>query len=165
LYLRLLGPIAATHGDSELALGHARQRTVLAVLALEPDKLVGRSAIIDVVWNERPPRSAANLIQTYVSPLRRVLRPGGSAPNSVPLLACQDQSYRPRLAADQLDLLRFRPLAAGARSAWSAGSLDAAAASFRQALDLWRGDPLADLAALRVYPPVVGLADEWVNCV
>lgn len=165
LFLQLLGPIAARHGNSVLELGHARQRTVLAVLALEPDKLVSRSAIIGAVWNDGPPRSAANLIQTYVSRLRRVLRPGGSAPNPVPLLASEGQAYRLRVTADQVDLLRFRGLAAGANRAWSAGSLDAAAASFRQALDLWRGDPLADLTTLRVYPPVVGLADEWVTCV
>jgi DNA-binding SARP family transcriptional activator len=54
LYLQLLGPIAATHGSSALELGHARQRTVLAVLALEPGKRVYRSAII-AVWNDRPP--------------------------------------------------------------------------------------------------------------
>jgi DNA-binding SARP family transcriptional activator len=165
LFLQLLGPIAARHGDSPLELGHARQRTVLAVLALEPDKPVNRSAIIDAVWNDGPPRSAANLIQTYVSRLRRALRPGFLAPDSVSLLASEGQGYRLRVTVDQLDLLRFRELVAGARSAWSAGSLDAAAASFRQALNLWRGDPLADLAALRVYPPVVGLANEWVTCV
>jgi DNA-binding SARP family transcriptional activator len=165
LYLQILGPIAATHGDSALELGHARQRTVLAVLALEPGTLLDRSAIIDAVWNDRPPRSAANLIQTYVSRLRRVLRPDGPVLNPVPLLASEGQSYGLRVTADQLDLLRFRELAAGGRRAWSAGALDAAGASFRQALDLWRGDPLADLTALRVYPPVVGLADEWVTCV
>jgi Transcriptional regulatory protein, C terminal len=84
LYLQILGPIVATRGDSALELGHARQRTVLAVLALEPGKLLDRSAIIDAVWNDRPPRSAANLIQTYVSRLRRVLRPDGPVPDSVP---------------------------------------------------------------------------------
>lgn len=165
LFLQLLGPIAARHGNTALELGHARQRAVLAVLALEPDKLVNRSTIIDALWHDDPPRSAANLIQTYVSRLRRVLTPGRPAPNSAPLLVSEGQSYRLRVTSDQLDLLRFRELAAGARSAWSVGSLDAAAAFFQQALELWRGDPLADLTSLRVYPLVVGLADEWVTSI
>lgn len=165
LYLQLLGPIAATHGESVLELGHARQRTVLAVLALEPDQPVDRSAIIDAVWDDRPPQSAANLIQTYVSRLRRVLRQDSPVPDSAPLLSSEGQRYRLRVTADQLDLLRFRELAQAGRRARSAGSLDAASAAFRHALDLWRGDPLADLTMLRAYPPVVGLADEWVTCV
>jgi DNA-binding SARP family transcriptional activator len=165
LFLQLMGPIAARHGNTALDLGHARQRAVLAVLALEPDKLVNRSTIIDAVWHDDPPRSAANLVQTYVSRLRRVLSPGRPAGNSAPLLAWEGQGYRLRVTSDQLDLLRFRELAAGARSAWSAGSLEAAAAFFQRALELWRGDPVADLIALRAYPLVVGLAYEWVTSV
>lgn len=160
LYLQILGPIAATYGDSALELGHARQRTVLAILALDAGQPVGRSAIIDAVWNDRPPRSAANLIHTYVSRLRRALRACPAAP-----LVSEGQGYRLRVTANQLDLLRFRELAADGRRAWSAGSLAAACASFERALELWRGDPLADLTALRGYPPLVGLADERVACV
>jgi DNA-binding SARP family transcriptional activator/tetratricopeptide (TPR) repeat protein len=165
LFLQLLGPIAARRAGTAVELGHARQRAVLAVLALEPGKLVNRSTIIDAVWHDDPPRSAANLIQTYVSRLRRVLSPGRPTSYSAPLLASEGQSYRLRVTSDQLDLLRFRELTAGGRSAWSEGSLDAAATFFRRALELWHGDPLADLSALRGYPLVIGLADEWVTSV
>ncbi len=164
LWLQVLGPIAARHADTVLDLGHARQRAVLAVLAVEPDRLVSRSAIVDAVWNDRPPRSADNLVQTYVSRLRRVLRPA-CPDRSVPLLVSQDQGYRLRVTADQLDLLRFRELAARARSARSAGSLADAASCFERALEWWRGDPLADLTTLRAYPLVVALDDEWITSV
>jgi len=165
LSLRLLGPIGAWCGNIRLDLGPARQRAVLALLALEPGNLVNRSVIIDAVWNDSPPESAVNLVQTYVSRLRRVLRPCGGVTSPDGLLSSEGHSYRLRVSAQQLDLLRYRELAAGARSTRLSGSPEEAAASFRQALELWHGDPLADLAALRVYPLVAGLADEWLTTV
>lgn len=160
LWLQLLGPVTGWHGDTVLDLGPPRQRAVLAVLALEPDKPVNRSTIIDAVWGTRPPASAVNLIQTYVSRLRRALQPGRSARTSAgsgDLLSSAGGSYRLRVTAEQLDLLSFRKLAGDGQSSWP----EAAARALSTALALWQGDPVADLAALRAYPPVVGLADEW----
>jgi DNA-binding SARP family transcriptional activator/tetratricopeptide (TPR) repeat protein len=152
LRLSLLGPVVADRDGIAVDLGPPRQRAVLAVLALSPGRLVQRDAIIDAVWGERPPASAVNLVQTYVSRLRRALCPGP--------LSSAGTSYRLDLGAAQLDLLRFQDLAAASRQARGGGDAAAAAAAARQGLDLWRGDPLADLRLLAHYPPVAALADE-----
>jgi large subunit ribosomal protein L1 len=73
--VEVLGPIAATRAGQPVPLGPARQRAVLGLLALHQGGWLHRDAIIDALWGERPPASAAGKVQGYVSRLRRVLDP------------------------------------------------------------------------------------------
>src|SRR5215470_9363209 len=158
LQLKILGPIEAWREGMRAGLGEPRQRAVLGLLALNPDVPVHRETLIDVLWPGDPPATAAHLLQTYVSRVRRVLDPGRPPRDPQGLLVSAGTSYRLRVTAEQLDLLAFQQLAADARAAAAAGEPDAACDAYEQALGLWRGEPAADVDALRGHPAAVQLS-------
>jgi WD40 repeat protein/DNA-binding SARP family transcriptional activator len=158
LQLKVLGPVEAWRNGTRAGLGEPRQRAVLGLLALNPDAPVHREALIDALWPDDPPATAAHLLQTYVSRLRRVLDPGRPPRDPQGLLVSAGTSYRLRVTADQLDLLAFQRLAAEARSAATAGEPGTACDAYEQALGLWRGEPAADVDALRGHPVAVQLS-------
>jgi DNA-binding SARP family transcriptional activator/DNA-binding XRE family transcriptional regulator len=160
LRVEILGPLAAWHDGARIELGPQRQRAVLALLALEPGALVHRETIIDVLWGDEPPRTAVNLVQTYVSRLRRTMDGEHSPRSPDGTLVSAGTSYRLRVAGDQLDLLEFRRLAGQARAAHSSGDAVTAGRMYEQALRLWREEPLADVDILRHHPAVAMLAQQ-----
>src|SRR5215813_7805773 len=74
---RILGPLEAHDGDRALSLGGSRQRAVLALLLLHGNEALTRDLIIDKLWGESPPPTAAKVLQNCVSALRKEL-PGGA---------------------------------------------------------------------------------------
>jgi DNA-binding SARP family transcriptional activator/DNA-binding XRE family transcriptional regulator len=154
LELKVLGPVEAWRDGTPVNLGEPRQRAVLGLLALNPDVPVHRDTLIDAIWPGNPPATAAHLIQTYMSRLRRALDPDRQPRDPRGLLVSGGTSYRLRLAEDQLDLLAFGQIASRARAAASAGEPDAACDGYELALGLWRGEPAADLDVLRDHPAV-----------
>ncbi|HEY7360912.1 MAG TPA: helix-turn-helix domain-containing protein, partial [Streptosporangiaceae bacterium] len=76
LQLKVLGPVEAWRDGAPAGLSEPRQRAVLGLLALNPDVPVHRETLIDTLWPGDPPATAAHLLQTYVSRVRRVLDPG-----------------------------------------------------------------------------------------
>jgi DNA-binding SARP family transcriptional activator len=131
---RLLGPLEVIERDRPLALGGVKQRSLLAILLLEANELVSTDRLIDQLWGATPPATCAKSIQVYVSRLRKELGDGR--------LATRAPGYVLRVEPSELDLARFEQLAAEARRA----SPETAARKLREALALWRGPPLADLA-------------------
>jgi peptide/nickel transport system substrate-binding protein len=107
---------------------------LLAVLLLHHDEVVSVDTLIDELWGERPPPTAAKNVQVYVSHLRRALGDG--------VLATRSPGYVLRLEAGQVDAERFRELVDEARGQEPAR----AAEGVRGALTLWRGPPLADFS-------------------
>ena len=103
LRVQLLGPVRAWRGDEELALGGPRRRAVLAMLAMNAQRVVSRSELIDGLWDHDPPASAVNSVHVYVAGLRHVLEPRRAhrAPGQV--LAASGPGYRLRLEPGQLD--------------------------------------------------------------
>jgi WD40 repeat protein/DNA-binding SARP family transcriptional activator len=158
LRLRVLGPVEAWRDGTRLDLGEPRQRAVLGLLALNPDVPVRRDTLIDAIWHDDPPGTAAHLVQSYVSRLRRALDPGRPPRDPGGLLVSGGTSYRLHPAQDQLDLLAFAQLASGARAAALAGEPAAACDAYEQALGLWRGEPAADVDTLRGHPAVLQLS-------
>lgn len=158
--LDVLGPLAARRGDTAVELGPPSQRAVLGLLALSPGELVHRESLIDAWWSEDPPPSAVNQVQARVSRLRRILEPGRLPRDAGGLLTSIGTGYRLCVTAGQLDLLSFRDLADHANAARRAGEPVAACGLYESALDLWRGDPLADIDALRQHPAVVALSEQ-----
>src|SRR5262249_56769035 len=75
LQLKVLGPVEAWRDGARARLSEPRQRAVLGLLALNPDVPVHRETLIDVLWPDDPPATAAHLLQTYVSRVRRVPGP------------------------------------------------------------------------------------------
>jgi len=157
LSLRVLGPLAAWRDGLPAGLGEPRQRAILGLVALNPNMPVHREALIDAAWGETPPATVVNLVQAYVSRLRRILDPGRAPRDPGGLLVSGGNSYRLQATAGQLDLLAFSQLTGDARAAVSSGDLAGACDSYERALDLWEGEPLADVDALRGHPAVIGL--------
>src|SRR5829696_7361600 len=133
---RLLGPFSAWDGDRELPLGGSRQRALLAVLVLRANQLVPTSRLVEELWGDRPPRAATKTVQVYVSQLRKLL--GADAVETRP------PGYVLPLAPDAVDATRFERALKEARPLVGAGAFAEAERSLREALALWRGDPLAD---------------------
>jgi DNA-binding SARP family transcriptional activator len=146
--IEVLGPFTAGRGDARLAIGALKQRTLLGLLALQPNQTVGRDEIVDVLWGDRPPASHPNLVHTYVARIRKVL--GQDA------ITASRAGYTLLAGAGELDVLAFRELHDRGRNAPD-GRL--ALDHHRAALDLWRGPVAADLPdPLRRHPAAVGLA-------
>jgi DNA-binding SARP family transcriptional activator len=131
---RLLGPLEVSEHDRTLALGGAKQRSLLALLLLRANELVSTDHLMDQLWSASPPITAGKSVQVYVSRLRKVLGDGR--------LTTHGRGYALHVEPSELDLARFERLCAEARQA----APDAAARKLRDALALWRGPALADLA-------------------
>lgn len=131
--------------DGLIPLGTPQQRALLALLLLDANQVVSRDRLIDELWGEHPPETAAKLVHVYVSRLRKALEPeraGGAGD----VLVTQAPGYLLRVAPDQLDLHRFERLVEEGQRALSCGMPSEAAERFRAALAVWRGPPLADFA-------------------
>jgi DNA-binding SARP family transcriptional activator len=132
---RLLGPLeVVSERDGLIALGGVKQRSLLAVLLLQANEVVSTDRLMDQLWGSEPPATAAKSIQVYVSRLRKALGEGR--------LFTHGHGYLLRAEPEELDLARFEQLADEARR----GGPDTAAGKLREALALWRGAALADLA-------------------
>ena len=139
---RLLGPLEVLDGDRAVAIGGGKRRALLALLLLHANEVVSADRLIDELWGERPPATAAKGLQVYVSQLRKELQ-GGVARNGDALVT-RSNGYYLRVGAEELDIVRFeRALSAGER-ALAAGDPERAAQRLRHGLALWRGPPLAD---------------------
>ncbi len=132
----VLGPLTVSRGAEPVEIGAEKQRLILALLALQPNRTVRREDLVDVVWDE-PPSSCLDLLHTYVARLRRALRPAD-------LIATDKGGYRLSAGENELDLLEFEALLARD---------DPGAA-----LGLWRGPALADVERLRQHPARLALA-------
>jgi DNA-binding SARP family transcriptional activator/DNA-binding XRE family transcriptional regulator len=163
--LRVLGPLTAWRGGRPVALGGARQRAVLGLLALHPDLALHRSALIDALWSDSPPASAAKMIQSHIGRLRHLLDPGQRPQDPDGLLVSTGTSYRLQASAAELDLITFRQFVARGREARQAGQHARACGCYEDALNLWRAEPLADVEPLFAHPAVRGLAHQWVAAV
>jgi DNA-binding SARP family transcriptional activator/class 3 adenylate cyclase len=138
LQYQLLGPVEALVEGRAVELGGPRQRGVLVVLLTQAGSLVPASRIIDAVWGDEPPDSAANLVQRSVSQLRKAL--GRDA------IETRGAGYMVRVEPDALDLHVFERLARAGSVALHDGRFEEATVVLREALALWRGAALADLA-------------------
>ena len=138
MQIRVLGHLEASVDDRPVALGGAKQRAVLAMLGLEANRAVSADRLVEGLWGEEPPRSAAKMLQNYVWRLRKVLAADGGAE-----ILTHGRGYELRIDPELVDVVRFERLAAEAGRAATAGQPPYAA---REALALFRGAPLADLA-------------------
>lgn len=138
---RLLGPVGMWCGGDPLGPTTPQQRSILAMLVLDMNRVVSVERMLRTVWGENPTESARNATQGYVSKLRRILAP---FPDTE--IVTSPQGYRLRADKEQVDLYRFRELTRIAQDT------DAARTSelLREALDMWQG------------PPLTGVAGQWL---
>jgi DNA-binding SARP family transcriptional activator/class 3 adenylate cyclase/tetratricopeptide (TPR) repeat protein len=126
-------------------LGGEKQRALLALFVLHANEVVSRDFLIDELWGERAPASAAHSIVVYVARLRKALEFDGL--DTVSMLGTEAGGYVLRVDPAQIDVQRFeRALEQGGR-ALAAGAVSDAADLLRGACAEWRGKPLSDLAA------------------
>ena len=141
---RILGPLEVRRDGQALALGGAQQRALLAVLLIHRGEVVSTDRLIDELWGERAPATAAKTVQGYVSQLRKEL--------GEDVIATRGRGYQLTVAPGDVDLDRFEGLLTEGREELAGGNARAARRMLEQALALWRGPPLADF----VYEPFAG---------
>ena len=140
--VHLLGPVEVVSDETSVALGGPKQRALLAMLALEAGSTVSVERLIDGLWGDDPPATAAKLVQLYVSHLRKAM--AGCADDGA--IATRGGGYELRVGRHRVDAARFeRLLAQGAA---------------REALSLWRGPPLGDVAKEPFAAPEIRRLDE-----
>jgi YVTN family beta-propeller protein len=136
---RLLGPLEVRGDDGAIDLGGRQQRVLIAFLLLHPNEVVSVDRLIDALWPDRAPATAVKSLQAQVSRVRRAL---GQAER----LQTRGNGYLLVVEQGELDSDRFRDLLDEARRKLAAGDPSGAEATIREALELWRGQPLADFA-------------------
>ena len=137
LEFRILGPLEVLDQGQRIHLGGPRQRAVLAILLLNADRVVSIDRLADELYGGEPPATAVAQVQRQVSDLRKLLGPA---------IETRAPGYLVRTGPEALDLRRFERLAEEGSSALAHGEHERAAGRLREALALWHGPPLADLA-------------------
>jgi DNA-binding SARP family transcriptional activator len=123
---RILGPLEVLDDERPLDVGGGKQRSVLALLLLHANEVVSSDRLIDELWPDEPPASAAKIIQAHVSRLRKAL--DGVAEG---ILLTRGHGYLLRVEPGQLDRDRFRGLLEDGRAALAADDPDKAAETLR----------------------------------
>src|SRR5207253_2399607 len=135
LQFRILGPLEVLADDDEpLPLGGQKQRALLAVLLLRAREVVSTGFLVDALWGEEPPRTATTSLQNSISALRKLL--------GADVLLTRPPGYVLDVPAEAIDLGRFERLVAEARGL----DPEERGRMLGEALELWRGEPLADVA-------------------
>src|SRR5262245_30352672 len=135
---RVLGPLEVYENGREIPLGPARRRVLLAVLLTRANEVVSTDRLADILWAGSPPPAAANVVQGHISDLRKelgrdaiVTRAGGDAIV---------------VESEEIDLRRFERLLEEGSRELESGRAAEAGDCLREALALWRGAALADIA-------------------
>ncbi|HEX5586730.1 MAG TPA: BTAD domain-containing putative transcriptional regulator [Acidimicrobiia bacterium] len=162
MHYGVLGPLEVSGPDGPIGFEGRRERAVLAALVLARGAVVSTARLLDAVWGDAPPRSAAKTVQNHVLRLRKTL--GSQA------IETREPGYRLVVAPDDIDADRFERLIAVARVKTGAGDSAAALESYTAARALWRGRPFPELEldsvagaeATRLTELAHGAAEEYV---
>ena len=138
---QILGPLEVRRDGEPIALGGAKQRALLGLLLLHRNEAISSDRLIDALWQGSPPETAGKALQVYVSQLRKALGPSR--------IVTRPPGYALLLEPGELDLERFEALRSGGD-----------AEGLREALALWHGPPLADLAYAAFAQAEIGRLEE-----
>jgi len=143
----ILGPLEVSDEGRRVEIGGHKQRALLVSLLLHANEVVSLDRLIDELWGETPPPTAAKTLQAQVSRLRRALN-GDEDPAAHMLgpLETRGHGYLLKIEPGQVDADRFQGMLEEARRTRADGKPEEAAEELRQALALWRGPALADFA-------------------
>jgi YVTN family beta-propeller protein len=134
---RILGPLEVLDNGREVSIRGRKLQSLLALLLLHSGKVVSRDRLIDGLWGDDPPSTAAKTLQVHVSRLRHELGD---------VVVSKSGGYLVRVEPDQLDLERFERLVVEGRSALAEHQPERASERLGEALALWRGPALPELA-------------------
>jgi DNA-binding SARP family transcriptional activator/predicted ATPase/pimeloyl-ACP methyl ester carboxylesterase len=130
----LLGPLRVVDGDRDVTPARPKQRALLALLLLRHGEIVPGGVLIEALWGEDPPGTAQTALHGHISTLRKLV--------GADRIKTRPPGYLLEVSVDEVDLARFEALVAQARTRHDP---DERSARLRDALALWRGEPLADL--------------------
>jgi DNA-binding SARP family transcriptional activator/pimeloyl-ACP methyl ester carboxylesterase len=153
----LLGPLEATDGAGQIRFGGRKQRALLARLLLDANRTVATDRLVDDLWGEDVPESAQKMVQIYVSQLRKVLPAG--------ILQTRPPGYALAVDLDSIDSVRFERLRREGEAAHAAGNVELAAERFREALALWRGEPLGEISESFARTEAARLEELYLACI
>jgi DNA-binding SARP family transcriptional activator/Tfp pilus assembly protein PilF len=139
---RLLGPVELWADGRRRELGTAKERLVLAILLLSPGQLVTAETLIDHLWDTAPPAKPRPSLYSYVTRLRDRLAQTGDDVE----LPFRSGGYVLEIDETTIDVHRFQLLRTQARAIAQSGDDQHAIELYREAAELWRGEPLADLS-------------------
>lgn len=142
----ILGPIEAIEGDRPLVLGGSKQRALLGMFLLHANEVVSIDRLTDELWAGERREEAVKALQVAVSRLRKALEPNRATGADSGLLMTRSPGYELRLEPERIDAKRFEALADEGTRALAARDPHGARTKLDEALRLWRGPPLADLA-------------------
>jgi YVTN family beta-propeller protein len=146
MQFRILGPLEVRKGGRPVEIGGPKQRALLAVLVLHANEVISQDELIDALWGEAPPATAAKTLHAHIWRLRRALDGDVPQPASDGRLATRGHGYVLEIGPGELDAENFESTLETARSLLAADEPEAAVEEIRRGLRLWRGGPLADLA-------------------
>jgi predicted ATPase/DNA-binding SARP family transcriptional activator len=141
----LLGPVEVRRDGRLLSIGGSKQRAVLALLLLTPNERVSSDRLIEELWQQNAPPTAAKSLQMHVARLRHILHDGDQAEHDA-VLHTLGGGYLIRVEPDALDRDRFEAAASAGRVLLASGDPEAAGGQLRAGLAEWRGPALADVA-------------------
>jgi DNA-binding SARP family transcriptional activator len=156
LSFRMLGPLEVWADDRQVFVGGRRQRTVLAMLLLSPDRVVSVDGLVEAVWQGHPPATARTQVAICIAGVRKTLRGVGRSD----VIATRASGYLLPSDRHRIDVLEFEERLAGARAAADEGRAEDAAARYDAALALWRGPALAGLTGVQVEAHVAQLEER-----
>ncbi|WP_051740687.1 AfsR/SARP family transcriptional regulator [Streptomyces xylophagus] len=141
--VQLLGPVELSAGGRTVEVGPPQRRTVMAALAVDVGRPVAVDVVIERVWGPRAPDGARGAVHAHVARIRRVCEQGAETAGEGLGVVRRSGGYLLEARPDQVDVYRFRQLVDQTRTA---GPADPERARLlREALDLWRGEPLSGL--------------------
>jgi predicted ATPase/DNA-binding SARP family transcriptional activator len=140
---RILGPLEALDGGQPVALEGSKRRALLALLLLHPNETISADRLIDELWGDQPPATAAKTLQVHVSRLRKALAGG---PSGADVVVTREHGYELQADLEQIDAHRFERLLDEGRRELAADRPERALSALEEALSLWRGPPLDDLS-------------------
>ncbi len=135
----ILQPLQIVRDGQLVNFGGSKQRAVLADLLIHANQTLSADRLIDDLWGERPPPSATNALQVYISGIRKALGPIGTEK-----LVTRKPGYLLAVETSEFDLFQFYSLVAQGRAVMSTDP-GLTAAKLTEAIALWRGPPLGDL--------------------
>lgn len=148
--IKVLGPLTARENGISVVPTASKPRQILALLALQSDHVVTVPTLMEEIWGEDIPRSAATTLQTYILQLRRKLAAaldGDPTRQAKDVLVTQHGGYLLQVQPGQVDAQEFEQLTASGRAAHQAGDHSAASGLLGRALKMWEGAALVDVRA------------------
>ncbi|OBA70153.1 regulator [Mycobacterium sp. 1554424.7] len=155
----VLGPLQMSADGTDIPLGAAKQRAVLATLLINRNRTVPIDSLIDAAWQQNPPPEARASLHAHVSRLRRLM--GSAGADAASVLVSAQPGYRLNVPDDACDVGRFAAEQKAGIEAAAAGRFDQASRHLSTALAEWRGPVLEDLRDFEfVEAFAAGLAED-----